>query len=271
MRRPSRSIRKKEENLLPWMNLWKMQMLRRQAPGWEWRRVRPSDPAPLTELDSLPEADLDSLPEWGSAPEGGEGAADSGPDRVVLEDAGDVGSTPPADGDLKKGRMGRKPRLKVKKRKPQEEYEEPVKVLPASANTASNVTMRVKLPTRSGASPGDDVFESSEEMDLDENTGAALPRPVAIEAVPDLAAAGESIDLGGKDEEIGSFEEVGSAEALAPIPLESLEEIQASAKARRPQGELALDGGPKGKFAGEDPNLIEGEDLDIPPFLRNKK
>ncbi len=236
-----------------------------------------SDPAPLTELDRLPEADLDSLPEWGSAPEVEEGAADSSPDPVVLEDAGDVGSASPAEGGLKKGRVGRKPRLKVKKRKPQEEHEapesheEPVKVLPASAGTASNVTMRVKLPTHSEASPGDDVFESSEEMNLEENTGEALQRPVAIEAVPDLAAAGESIDLGGKDEEIGSFEEVGSAEALAPIPLESLEEIQASAKARRPQGELALDGGPKGKFAGEDPNLIEGEDLDIPPFLRNKK
>jgi hypothetical protein len=173
--------------------------------------------------------------------------------------------------------VGRKPRLKVKKRKLQEEHEaheEPVKVLPASASAASNVTMRVKLPTRSEASPaspGDDVFESSEEMNIEENTGEALQRPVAIEAVPDLAAAGESIDLGGKDEGIGSFEEVGPAEALAPIPLESLEEIQASAKAKRPQGELALDGGPKGKFAGEDPNLIEGEDLDIPPFLRNKK
>ncbi len=231
-------------------------------------------------VDPLPEADLDSLPEWGSAPEVEEGAADSSPDPVVLEDAGDVGSAPPAEGGLKKGRVVRKPRLKVKKRKPQEEneapeehevHEEPVKVLPASASAASNVTMRVKLPTRSEVSPGDDVFESSEEMNLEENTGEALQRPVAIEAVPDLAAAGESIDLGGKDEEIGSFEEVGSAEALAPIPLESLEEIQASAKARRPQGELALDGGPKGKFAGEDPNLIEGEDLDIPPFLRNKK
>ena len=37
------------------------------------------------------------------------------------------------------------------------------------------------------------------------------------------------------------------------------------------QGELELDGGPKGKFEGESPNVLEGEDLDIPPFLRNKK
>ena len=36
------------------------------------------------------------------------------------------------------------------------------------------------------------------------------------------------------------------------------------------QGELELDGGPKGKFEGESPNVMDGEDLDIPPFLRKK-
>jgi len=40
--------------------------------------------------------------------------------------------------------------------------------------------------------------------------------------------------------------------------------------AQKPQTELALDGGPKGKFSGEAPNLVDGEDLDIPPFLRNR-
>ncbi len=38
-----------------------------------------------------------------------------------------------------------------------------------------------------------------------------------------------------------------------------------------PQGELLLDGGPRGKFEGEAPNLVDGEDLDIPAFLRKKK
>ena len=38
----------------------------------------------------------------------------------------------------------------------------------------------------------------------------------------------------------------------------------------KPQAELALDGGPKGKFSGETPNIVDGEDLDIPPFLRNR-
>ncbi|MEC9056591.1 MAG: hypothetical protein VX633_14855, partial [Verrucomicrobiota bacterium] len=66
-------------------------------------------------------------------------------------------------------------------------------------------------------------------------------------------------------------DEAESSTGPAPIKTESLEEIQASAQSKRPQDELALDGGPKGRFEGEEPNLIEGEDLDIPPFLRKKK
>ncbi len=42
-------------------------------------------------------------------------------------------------------------------------------------------------------------------------------------------------------------------------------------KKQSSQGELELDGGPKGKFEGESPNFHEGEDLDIPPFLRKKR
>ena len=37
------------------------------------------------------------------------------------------------------------------------------------------------------------------------------------------------------------------------------------------QAELLLEGGPKGRFQGEQPNVIEGEDLDVPPYLRKKR
>lgn len=41
---------------------------------------------------------------------------------------------------------------------------------------------------------------------------------------------------------------------------------------RRPgQSELSFDAGPRGRFEGEKPNLVDGEDLDIPPYLRKKK
>ncbi len=38
-----------------------------------------------------------------------------------------------------------------------------------------------------------------------------------------------------------------------------------------PQSELAFDNAPKGRFEGETPNVFDGEDLDLPPFLRKKK
>lgn len=37
------------------------------------------------------------------------------------------------------------------------------------------------------------------------------------------------------------------------------------------QSELSLDSAPRGRFEGESPNVFEGEDLDLPPFLRKKK
>jgi cell division protein FtsZ len=42
-------------------------------------------------------------------------------------------------------------------------------------------------------------------------------------------------------------------------------------KAGGPQSELSLDSAPRGRFEGETPNVFEGEDLDLPPFLRKKK
>jgi hypothetical protein len=37
------------------------------------------------------------------------------------------------------------------------------------------------------------------------------------------------------------------------------------------QNELSLDSTPRGRFEGETPNVFDGEDLDLPPFLRKKR
>ncbi len=37
------------------------------------------------------------------------------------------------------------------------------------------------------------------------------------------------------------------------------------------QSELSFDSAPRGRFEGENPNVFDGEDLDLPPFLRKKK
>ena len=71
-------------------------------------------------------------------------------------------------------------------------------------------------------------------------------------------------------------EPVESAEAIdiqpeeaAELPIPPLSETSKSSDVVQP--ELKLDGAPKGKFEGSSPNYLDGEDLDIPPFLRKKR
>jgi hypothetical protein len=37
------------------------------------------------------------------------------------------------------------------------------------------------------------------------------------------------------------------------------------------QNELLFEGGSRGRFANTEPTVVDGDDLDIPPFLRKKK
>jgi cell division protein FtsZ len=55
------------------------------------------------------------------------------------------------------------------------------------------------------------------------------------------------------------------SEPDSPAPRLSL-----SSKLGNPQSELTFDGMPRGRFQGEDPNVVDGEDLDLPPFMRKK-
>ena len=228
----------------------------------------------VSELDPLPQAGPDEDPdlaEEGSlegTPEGELTANGSDDFEVVLPEE------VPAEPAPAQPRRGRKPRLKMKKlRGAQDNEVEPVKLPQDSPDTVPSLTSPVKLPPPSETSSEKDVFESSEELDIEEESTEtdAPAQSVGAGPIPRLAETGESLRLGAEEEGIGAFEEVEPAEGPAPIQVESLEEIQASAQKKRPQDELALDGGPKGRFEGEDPNLLEGEDLDIPPFLRNKK
>ncbi len=65
-------------------------------------------------------------------------------------------------------------------------------------------------------------------------------------------------------------------ETLANSARESEPEVEApklklGIKSHSAQNELSLDSTPRGRFEGERPNVFEGEDLDLPPFLRKKK
>jgi hypothetical protein len=48
-------------------------------------------------------------------------------------------------------------------------------------------------------------------------------------------------------------------------------QLKLDPKFPNPQSELPFDSAPKGRFEGENPNVFDGEDLDLPPFLRKKK
>lgn len=50
-----------------------------------------------------------------------------------------------------------------------------------------------------------------------------------------------------------------------------LSDLKLDPKHSAGQSELAFDNAPRGRFEGENPNVFEGEDLDLPPFLRKRK
>ncbi len=63
------------------------------------------------------------------------------------------------------------------------------------------------------------------------------------------------------------------AEPVVPTPPADAEppKLKLGIKSAAAQNELSLDSAPRGRFEGENPNVFEGEDLDLPPFLRKKK
>jgi cell division protein FtsZ len=57
------------------------------------------------------------------------------------------------------------------------------------------------------------------------------------------------------------------------VPEETTSGTQLKLDSKYPgsQSELSFESAPRGRFEGENPNVFEGEDLDLPPFLRKKK
>jgi cell division protein FtsZ len=62
-----------------------------------------------------------------------------------------------------------------------------------------------------------------------------------------------------------------SPEPVAPPADAEPLKLKLGVKSSGSQNELSLDSAPRGRFEGESPNVFDGEDLDLPPFLRKKK
>lgn len=135
-----------------------------------------------------------------------------------------------------------------------------------------------RTPVREAAAPDDfagTAEAEAEAADEDqpeaaEDEAVAGEEPAAVET-PEPEAA--------EDEEEtpvvlpGVFDELDDVFTGMEDP-EPAEKPAAAAKARaggKDQGELSFEGGPRGKFEGGSPSLFEGEDLDVPAFLRKKR
>jgi len=94
----------------------------------------------------------------------------------------------------------------------------------------------------------DDVVDEAEKSEVDLAEEVVAEEEIIEEVEEELSTEG------------GDVEEVDG----------EYTEEQLLAKSKADQAELELDGGPRGKFEGEAPNMVDGEDLDIPPFLRSK-
>ena len=66
------------------------------------------------------------------------------------------------------------------------------------------------------------------------------------------------------------FEETLGDDAGATQQLPNVE-LKLDPARKGAQSELSFEKSPRGRFQGEAPNVFEGEDLDLPPFLRKKK
>ncbi len=67
-----------------------------------------------------------------------------------------------------------------------------------------------------------------------------------------------------EEEDFAAVEDLPDFDEPAPPPVKSRAKVN-------PQAELSFDGGPRGRFEGASPSLFEGEDLDVPAFLRKKR
>ena len=167
------------------------------------------------------------------------------------------------------------------------ELEEPIAEEPTEEGVVEEV-LSVNLV--SAGNLLDDFPEVDEEVDSPESLvnveeSKSLDEAESVQ-LPDEKLEGEDsseepedellvkVDPVNENSDTDEIDEMTMFEKLEKEVTEDLvdEAVKSSAaSAKGSQAELELDGGPRGKFAGEAPNLVDGEDLDIPPYLRNKK
>ncbi len=111
----------------------------------------------------------------------------------------------------------------------------------------------------------------AEESQASEKAKSKLPTPVPRSRPPEKPLWGKADSQ--KDEKTETedpFEDdiSGNDETTERSPQTQL---KLGSDASGSQSELSFENAPRGRFEGENPNVVDGEDLDLPPFLRKKK
>ena len=131
--------------------------------------------------------------------------------------------------------------------------------------------------------PEPEVYAEADEPDPEplENTKTEESAPVTAGFTPVPKRSPSLAAPWGKPKPVDPPEEAPEPVAETNIPPEPAAtapssdpeppKLKLGIKSSGPQSELSLDSAPRGRFEGETPNVFEGEDLDLPPFLRKKK
>ncbi len=138
-----------------------------------------------------------------------------------------------------------------------ESPEAPAEVVPVLAvERAAAAVVKVEEEEDDEESPA--FFEIADEPEPDEEPVAAVEAGTEADEEVPVVLPGVFDDL---DDDLGDIEPVAGKLAASP-------KLKAGGKG---QPELSFEGGPRGKFEGASPSLFEGEDLDVPAFLRKKR
>jgi cell division protein FtsZ len=119
------------------------------------------------------------------------------------------------------------------------------------------------------AEPDPEPIEEDEDFnvpDLESSGFTPIPRKRPAGVSPWTASKSAKQPLF-DDDDLDEDNEIPAPAAVEP----ESPKLKLGLKPNKPQSELSLDSAPRGRFEGESPNVVDGEDLDLPPFLRKKK
>lgn len=111
------------------------------------------------------------------------------------------------------------------------------------------------------------------ELDLPENSSHStfISGDQLKNRAPDKPLWGKSGPPSKVESEDSELSEKNITPPSPPARKAPATQLKLDPKFPSPQSELPFDNAPKGRFEGENPNVFDGEDLDLPPFLRKKK